>query len=61
MFYIQADNLSKLMEEVRILIEKDVTATEILQKKSKACTAEFKKIIEGLKKLKAGEILAILD
>lgn len=60
-FYIQADNLSELMEEVKALMEKRIKDKKTLEKKSHQCTAEFKKIIEGLKKLKASEILAVLD
>ncbi|NDP28779.1 MAG: response regulator [Flavobacterium sp.] len=52
-FYIQADNLSKLMEGVKDLMENEVIDSEILHKKSNECSLEFKKIIEGLKKLKA--------
>jgi hypothetical protein len=61
MFYIQADKLSKLMEEVKDLMENDVVDSEILQMKSNECIVEFKKIIEGLKKLKASEILTLID
>lgn len=61
MFYIQADKLSMLMEGVKDIMENDVIDTEMLQKKSNECTVEFKKIIEGLKKMKASEILTLLD
>jgi len=60
-FYIQADKLSILMEEVKTLIEKNVASTEVLQKKSKACSREFHKIIKGLQEIKAEEILALTD
>ncbi len=61
MFYIKADNLSGLMEEVRILMEQGTPDIGVLQQKSNECSAEFKQIIEGLKNLKAIEILSLLD
>jgi len=61
MFYIQADNLSGLMEEVMILMEQGTPDISVLQNKSDECTLEFKKIINGLKNLKAIEVLALLD
>jgi len=60
-FYIQADKLSLLMEEVKNHIEKDVVSSESLQKKSNECIKDFKKIIKGLKSLKASEIMVPQD
>ncbi len=57
-FYIQANTLNKIMEEIRALIAKGDNEEVALQEKLLECTAEFKKIIEGLKGLKASEILA---
>ncbi|RKS45046.1 PAS domain S-box-containing protein [Gillisia mitskevichiae] len=61
MFYIQADHLSKIMEESRILIATEDCDALVLKQKSDECSAEFRKIIDGLKNLKANEILAHLD
>ncbi len=58
LFYIQANKLSEMMEETKSIIAKKGNKPGALQKKSKECAAEFKKIIKGLKKLKASEILS---
>mgnify|MGYP003113179040 CR=1 FL=1 len=56
-FYIEADNLSKLFEEALVILDKEEIDLKLLQKKSNKCITEFKKIIEGLKGLNSTEIL----
>ncbi len=58
-FYIQADNLSKILDEVLAILGEEDINLKLLQKKSKKCIAEFKKISEGLKSLNSTEILDI--
>lgn len=60
-FYIQANKLDKIMEETQILLINHIKDKKLLQTKFNEGTAEFKKIIDGLKKLKAKEILNLAE
>lgn len=60
-FYIKANHLANLMEEVKNIMEKGNSDTEILLHKSRECHIEFQYIIKGLKNLKSSDILEHLD
>jgi hypothetical protein len=57
LFYIQADKLTDLLNKLQFSMEQGTLEEDEIVKKAAECSLEFNNIIEGLKRIDAGELV----